>query len=131
MEAIDASACLAPLLAAGEPPDSVSLTDEDRRRFEERWRQLTDLGFVLEMRAHSLRIRHESAKFETVLQFGGPDDLAERRRLFSQLRFSFGTLRDRLPWLWQSSPAVTVPYEGLRVVLEVCEAVRRRRPGAR
>jgi hypothetical protein len=116
--------CLSALL----PPDAARpealCSEEALRRLEEQWSRLEGLGFTLEVRAGSLRVRHGNRRFETVLHFGGPDDLDERRRLFAELKAAFGGFRDRFPWLWQSSPAVTIPYESLKAVAEVCQAVR-------
>lgn len=116
---------LAPLLPSCGAGGAAPLPEEARRRLADHWSRLARLGFDLEIRAHSLRVRHGNRGFETVLHFGGPDDLEERRKLFTDLRAAFGGLRDRIPWLWQPSAAVTAPYESLKAVVEVCEAVRR------
>lgn len=115
---------LAALLPPGETRPEAFCPEAALRRLEEHWGRLQGLGFELGIRAGSLQVRHGNRGFETVLHFGGPDDLGERRQLFAALKATFGGFRDRFPWLWQPSPAVTVPYESLKAIAEVCQAVR-------
>ncbi|MBI5018526.1 MAG: hypothetical protein HZB55_23965 [Deltaproteobacteria bacterium] len=118
---------LAPLLPTGSPTSKDLCPPEALRRLDDHWSRLEGLGFLLEIRPGALRVRHRTVSFESVLHFGGQDDLGERRQLFASLKAAFGGLRDRFPWLWQPSPAVTTPYESLKAVADVCETVRSRR----
>ncbi len=99
--------------------------DSARERFEICWGALRGLGFDVEVRKASLRVRHPERGFDRVIHLSGEDDLGEKRALFQDLRAAFGGAVERwLPGLVQSSPTVTIPYLGLKQLVEICQAVR-------
>ncbi len=116
----DTSPDLTPLAPGATVPEAV------RRRFEDQWQALTDLGFSLEVRADSLVVRHPERGFEATIELTRPDDLGERRELYRALRRAFGGRLERwLPQLVQASQPVTRPYQSLKNQVEVCQALRR------
>ncbi|GAB4266239.1 MAG: hypothetical protein Kow0092_19030 [Deferrisomatales bacterium] len=124
------SGLLDPLLPQGTPLSELlppSAADALERHLD----RLAGLGFELTLTVDSLRVRHRLRGFETVIRLSLPDDMGERRRLFRALRRAFGSPWDRwAPWALQPPPAVTLPYESLKAVLQACQSLRQRRRSA-
>lgn len=110
-----------------DPEEAEKVPEAARGRFEAHWQALRDLGFHVLLRKDALVVRHPGRGFEMEIQLSREDDLGEKRELFRALRATFGSPMERwLPILVQSSPAVTRPYQSLKGLVEVCQAVRRK-----
>jgi len=104
------------------------LDDVSADELEACWRQLTERGFEVVIRADDVLVRQRERGFEITVHLSRPDDLGELRLLFLALRRHFGRRRDRwLPWLFLPDPAVTIPYERLRLLIGTCQRLRRQR----
>ena len=115
---------LSPLLPEGAEIRGL-LDAKTLGKLENSWRELAERGFEVGVGSNELKIRHRASGFETVIQLSRPDDLGELRGLFLSLRHQFGRLRDRwLPWLFLPGPAVTVPYDHLRLIISTCQRLR-------
>lgn len=112
------------------PEETGKVTEAARGRFEVHWRALRELGFHVFLRKDAILVRHPGRGFEMEIQLSSEDDLGEKRELFRALRANFGGPVERwFPKLVQSSPAVTRPYQSLKELVEVCQAVRRKVQG--
>ncbi len=112
-----------------DPEEAGKVPEAARARFETHWRALRDLGFHVQLRKDALVVHHPDRGFEMEIQLSREDDLGEKRELFRALREAFGGPVERwFPKLVQSSPAVTRPYQSLKELVEVCQAVRRKVP---
>ena len=122
----DFFALLAPMLPEGASPQET-LDDATARKLRANWAQLVGMGFDLELRRDSLAVRHRTQRFETVVQFSHENDLGERRALFRSLKAAFGKMTDRFfPWLFQPSAAVSAPYDRLKEVISIWQALRKK-----
>ena len=115
---------LATFLPEGAAP-AAAIDARTAARFGARWAELQELGFELEVGRDALRVRHRDRGFQTVIQLSHDNDLGERRALFQALKSRFGRTTDRFfSWLFQPSPAVSLVYESLREVIEICQDLR-------
>jgi len=115
---------LAPFLPEGAASGAV-LDAHTADRFGARWAQLQDLGFELDVGRDSLQVRHRDRGFQTVIQLSHENDLGERRALFQALKNAFGRTTDRFfSWIFQPSPAVSLAYDSLREIIEICQDLR-------
>jgi len=109
--------------------DLRALTPAEQERLSTHWTSLRERGFEVTLRRDSIEICHPKRGFETVVQLSGEDDLGERREVFRALRAAFGSVTERwFPRLVQSSTAVTRPYQDIKEIVEICQALRRSAP---
>jgi hypothetical protein len=115
---------LAPLLPGETDPGKI-LDGRAAQRFSARWAQLEDMGFELNVGRASVQVRHRGTGFETVIQLSHENDLGEKRALFRALKRAFGRTTDRFfSWIFLPSPPVSLAYESLREIIEICQSVR-------